>query len=314
MRKKLIVLALLVAVIGAVVWGTVTGPSAPGRPRAGFLNLGGANSIGIIYIEGVIGSGRSYTGLLGDTVGSDQVLSYLKEAREDPRVKAIVIRINSPGGSAAGSQEIASEIEKVKGAGKKVIVSMGDVAASGAYWIASSADRVVADPATITGSIGVIIQMTNLRELYKKLGIEHETVKSGPHKDIGSATRPLTPEELAILRGMVDDIHQQFVDVVSQGRKLDRRRVLALADGRIYTGRQALNLGLVDQLGNFYDAIDTAAEMAGLGPYYGIKEYGRLSPLERLLGRISGQSIFGGEDKLLELFSMSRGILRLPID
>lgn len=314
MRHKFVVIILLAAVLVAAVWGSLAQPAVSGRPRGGLLGLGKPNNVGIIYIEGVIGSGRSYAGLLGDTVGSDQILGYLKEAREDPSIKAVVIRLNSPGGSAAGSQEIASEIEKVKGAGKKVVVSMGDVAASGAYWIASAADRIMADPATITGSIGVIIQMTNLKELYQKLGVEHETVKSGPHKDIGSSARGLTPEEISILQGMVDDIHQQFIDVVSQGRRIERRRVQALADGRTYTGRQALNLGLVDQLGNFHDAIDTAAEMAGLGPYYGVREYGRLSPLERLLGRVTGQSIFGGKERLLQMISVSRDILRLPLE
>ena len=211
---------------------------------------GPQNAIGVVYVSGTITSGGSGSDLFGGlTAGSNTVMAQIRKAKDDPEVKAVVVRINSPGGSAAASQEIAEEIKKLREAGKIVVTSMGDTAASGGYWIAANTDRIVANPGTLTGSIGVITQLQNLEELYDKIGISYETFTSGPHKDMGSSARSLTDEEREIFQAMVDDIFQQFVSVVAEGRGMTREEVLQLADGRIFTGRQAQEVGLVDDLG-----------------------------------------------------------------
>jgi protease-4 len=147
---------------------------------------------------------------------------------------------------------------------KKVITSMGSVAASGGYYIASASDLIVANPGTITGSIGVLMEFTNIEELFKKIGVKGVVLKSGEHKDIGSPFREMTPEEKKLMQSVIDNVHQQFIQAVAEGRKMDRLKVAQVADGRILTGEQAKQLGLVDQLGNLQDAIDTAAKLVGI--------------------------------------------------
>lgn len=300
MRGKRLVVTVLLAVVAV---SAVAGLFISSAERTGFKRLG-RDTVGIVYLDGTIMGGASTTGLLGASLGSDEVIAYLKEAREDPRVKAVVLRINSPGGSAAGAQEIADEVTKLKEAGVKVVASMGDVAASGAYWVASGADLIVANPATMTGSIGVIMEVQNIEALYKKLGIEVNVIKSAPMKDIGSSTRPMTPEERSLLQGMVNDIFDQFVSQVSNGRKMPREKVLGLADGRIFTGRQAKSIGLIDQFGNFHDSIDQAVKLAGISGRYTVKEYGVTSPWAWLLGPqgllklLLGRGVQGSTDGL----------------
>jgi len=274
MAKKKLVGGLVLA---AVVIMTIVGLLArAGGPAVSGTGSGG--TVAVIYIEGMILGGRSGTSLLGGAVaGSDDVIAQLKQAREDPAVRAVVLRINSPGGSSAASQEIGVEVGKLRDAGKTVVASMGDTAASGGYWVAALADKIVANPATTTGSIGVIIEYSNYEELYRKAGIEMKVIKSGEHKDMGSPARDLTETETQLLQAMVDDVYEQFVAVVAVGRGMDPARVREIADGRVFTGRQALDLSLVDALGNFYDAIDTAAELAGIGSGYSVKEYGEVS-------------------------------------
>lgn len=245
---------VLLSLVLAAVFGVRGG--APGRVASG-------EAVGIVRIEGVIvgGTGGDF---MGATLGADGVVAQLRRAADDPSIKAVVLRLNSPGGSAAAAQEIGQEVDRLRQAGKKVVASMGDTAASGAYWIAAKADRIVANPATITGSIGVIIQTQHLVGLYEKLGIDTETIKSGPHKDMGSPARPLTPEERRIFQGMVDDIYDQFVAVVARGRRMDASKVRELADGRVFTGNQAKKLGLVDELGDLRDAVRLAGRLAGI--------------------------------------------------
>lgn len=226
---------------------------------------GGAKAVGVINITGLIVAGSSSGGLFSPVAGSDTIMEQLRRAAEDPSIKAVVLRLNTPGGTSAASQEIALEVDRLRGAGKKVVASMGDVAASGGYWIASRCDRIVANPGSITGSIGVIMETTDMQELYQKIGLDPQVFKSGPHKDMGSPARDVTPDEQAIFQDMVDDIYRQFVNTVSQGRAMNREQVLKLADGRIFTGSQAVEKGLVDELGNFYDAVRVASRMAGLG-------------------------------------------------
>ncbi|MEW6624623.1 MAG: signal peptide peptidase SppA [Bacillota bacterium] len=279
MRKKLIVgtvaLLLLFTLVASFLWG---GPERTDKAGSG-------SQIAVIYIEGVIMGGRSGSDFLsGATAGSMTVMDQLRKAAEDHTVGAVVLRLNTPGGSVPASQEIAQEITRLKETGKPVIASMGDMSASAGYYLAALADIIVANPATITGSLGVYMQVANYEELYDKLGIEYNYIKSGEHKDMGAPNRKLTPREEEILQGMVNDIYEQFVQVVADGRKLPIERVREVADGRIFTGKQALELDLVDKLGNYYDALDLAAEVAGIPGKPVVKTYYRPSPLELLLG------------------------------
>ncbi|RMF46584.1 MAG: signal peptide peptidase SppA [Deltaproteobacteria bacterium] len=206
--------------------------------------------VAVVEIQGVIDSSRS-------------LMEQLVDYREDPTVKAVVLRVNSPGGAVGPAQEIYEEVKKLA-RDKPVVVSMGTVAASGGYYVAVPARRILANPGTLTGSIGVVMQFTNMEELLAKIGLKSQVVKSGAHKDIGSATREMTDEEKNILQGLIDDVHLQFVSAIAEGRKMDLKRVKELADGRIYTGRQALKIGLVDELGNLQDAIALAGKMGGI--------------------------------------------------
>lgn len=217
--------------------------------------------------------GRPTQFAIGDKVGvvevfgviadSKQVIRQLHGFRDNDSVKAIVVRVDSPGGGVGPSQEIYAEIERIDRE-KPVVVSMGSIAASGGYYIAAPARQIFANPGTITGSIGVIMQFTNIQELLDKIGLRSEIVKSGPHKDIGSPTRPMTEGDRVILQDMIDDVHEQFVQSVAAGRDLDAAAIRELADGRIFTGRQAKEYGLVDQLGNLQAAIRNAGELGGI--------------------------------------------------
>ncbi len=208
------------------------------------------NRIAVVSIKGVIADSRG-------------VVEQLKKYRQDDRVKAIVLRIDSPGGSTAGSQEIYREVQKTASQ-KKVVASMGNVAASGGYYVALAANKIVANPASLTGSIGVIIQFSNFKELLNKIGVSSEAVKSGPYKDIGSPVRDMKPEERRLLEGVIKNVHRQFIEVVVKGRRLSREQVEKIADGRIFTGEQAKALGLVDELGSFEDAVDLTKKLVGL--------------------------------------------------
>ncbi len=208
------------------------------------------DKIAIVEIRGVI-------------TQSSGIIEEIHQYLEDEGVKAIILRIDSPGGGVGPSQEIYREIIKIKSK-KKVVTSMGSVAASGGYYVACASDLIVANPGTITGSIGVLMEFTNIEELFKKIGIKGVVVKSGELKDMGSPFREMTPEERRIIQGVIDNVHQQFIQAVADGRKLDRSKVAQIADGRILTGEQAKQLGLVDQIGNLEDAIDTTAKLVGI--------------------------------------------------
>lgn len=269
-------------VIGIVVILSLAGLTYDGLGAKDKKSGSQSSKIAIIYVDGVIIGGRGQSSVLMDQGGTDQIIKQIHQARDDESVKAVVLRVNSPGGSAAASQEVGEELKKLRGQGKIVVTSMGDVAASGGYWLAACTDKIYANPTTMTGSIGVYMPYANWEELYKKVGIYQEKIKSGPHKDILSPERQMTEEERQIIQTMVDDIYNQFLDVVAQGRRLDKEQVRKLADGRIYTGNQAKQLGLVDELGNMYDAIDGAAQLAGMTGKPAIKEFGKPSPWNML--------------------------------
>ncbi|MCW3488897.1 signal peptide peptidase SppA [Dethiobacter alkaliphilus] len=275
MEVKRLVGGIVLAVIGITVFfalAQIVRP--PGAPQRG---AGSAQAVAVIHLEGIIMDGQIQP-LFGAPGGTRQIIGQLQDAAADRDVAAVVLRINSPGGTPAASQEVYNEVQRLKESGKPVVVSVGEMAASGGYWIASAADEIVANPASVTGSIGVIMETTNFVELYEMLGIESEVFKSGQYKDMGSAARPLSDDEREIIQSMVDDIFQQFVDVVASGRSLDREAVLEVADGRIFTGRQAKELGLVDRLGDLNTAIDAAGELAGIEGTPRIKEMRTRSP------------------------------------
>ena len=216
------------------------------------LDFSGQDRVAIIRIEGVI-------------LDAQSTISELKQYSENPLVKAIVLRIDSPGGGVVPSQEIHDAVKRVKNkSNKAVIASMGTVAASGGYYIAAATDRIIANPGTLTGSIGVIMEMANFEGLMKKVGVEGVVIKSGRFKDVGSPLRKMSDEERKLLQSVMDDVHHQFIQAVDDGRALEVSDVEPLADGRIYTGRQAKEARLVDELGDLDDAIHIAADIAGM--------------------------------------------------
>lgn len=220
----------------------------------------------VVVSDGTIDIDGERVGVIeinGPIIDSQRIINDVKLFRDNEAVKALVIRINSPGGGVGPSQEIYREIRRTL-ARKKVIASMGAVAASGGYYVAAAADGIVANPGTITGSIGVIMGYTNFEELMEKIGLTAVVIKSGEYKDLGSPSRPMTDREKALLEEVTGDIHRQFVADVAQGRKLEVAAVAAIADGRIITGEKAVDLGLVDRLGNFQDAVQWAGELAGI--------------------------------------------------
>lgn len=195
---------------------------------------------------------------------ADQIADQLHRLSENDNVKAIVLRINSPGGTVGAVQEIYTEVARCKAKGKVIVASFADVAASGGYYLGSAADRIVSDPGTITGSIGVIMEFGNLEGLFQKLGVRLVVIKTGAHKDIGSPGRALTEEEKHLLQDSMNDAYDQFLKAVEAGRKMPEAKLRALADGRIFTGRQAMKEGLVDELGNREDAIQVVIRLAHL--------------------------------------------------
>lgn len=210
-----------------------------------------------------VGSGIGLVEVRGLILDPQETVKHLHDFQKNDDVKAVVLRIDSPGGVVGPSQEIHAAVKKLS-ASKKVIVSMGSVAASGGYYIAAPATVIYANPGTITGSIGVLMKFSNIEGLLDKVGMRSFTLKTGKFKDAGSPVRPMTEEERAMLQGVIDSTHGQFVRAVAEGRKLPEEKVRAIADGRIFSGEQALSLKLVDRLGTLQDAIDEAGRLAGI--------------------------------------------------
>lgn len=225
---------------------------------------------------------------------SESTTEKLRAFSNDNDVKAIILRINSPGGSVAAVQEIYSEINRARQKGKIIVASMGDVAASGGYYVASACDKIVADPGTLTGSIGVILEIANVQELFKKIGVKMQTIKSGKFKDTGSMYRELTEEEKTMFQELINEAYGQFVTAVSEGRKIPRETVLTFADGRVFTGTQAIKLNMIDFLGNDYDAIDIAKKAANIkGEPKIITEYSSVEKFLSMFGDQKNEMPFG---------------------
>jgi len=207
--------------------------------------------VAVVEIEGMI-------------LDVEDVVRDLRRHRDNPLVRAVVIRINSPGGVVGPTQEVHQSLKRLREAGKPVVASLGAVAASGGYYIAVGADQIYANPGTLTGSIGVIMQMANLGSLFKKVGVDYVVVKAGAFKDLGNVSRPMTSDERRVLQTLLDDVHGQFITAVAEGRRLDPKAVRGFADGRIFSGAQARELKMVDALGGLEDAVNRAATLAGL--------------------------------------------------
>ncbi len=270
-----------ILVVLVAIMGTVGGMQK--------VQAAGGQGVALIRINGVIVAGQSGFSMFGgDVTGSDDVVEQINQAAEDTSAKAILLRVNSPGGSAAGSQEIYNAIGRAKKAGKPVVVSMADVAASGGYYVSCPADVIFADPATMTGSIGVIMMHENLAGLMGKIGVQTETLKSGKLKDMGQPTGPLSDEARQVMTAMIGQVFNQFVDAVVKGRKMERSAVLALADGRVYTGEQAKKNGLIDELGGMHEALTEAGKLGGLKGKPTTKEYGAPNWLKRVFGTSGG--------------------------
>jgi len=228
----------------AAVWA-IARFNLPDRVRSG---AGG--KVAVIEVEGIIS-------------GSREIIERIHTLRDDTTVKAVVLRVDSPGGTVGPAQEIYEELVKLQ-QHKPVITSMGSVAASGGYYIAAGTQKIFANPGTITGSIGVLIEVANFEELFGKIGLRSEVIKSGEFKDTLSPSRTMQTDERDLIQSLINNIHGQFVDAIARGRGMPRKDVMALADGRILSGEQARAAGLVDELGNLYDAIQAAADMAGI--------------------------------------------------
>ncbi len=290
MRKRSVFLAasvlilILVVIFGSIAWFS--------HLRGGDAGLMFGEKVAVLEIKGVIAD-------------SQPTIEQLATFRKDSSVKAVVVRIESPGGGVSPSQELYQEVGRT-GREKPVVVSMGSIAASGGYYIASAAQKIYANPGTITGSIGVILQFTNFEELLNKIGFRMEIVKSGKFKDVGNPSREMTAEERAYLQTMIDNVHQQFVRDVARGRRMQEEEVREVADGRIFTGEQAKELGLVDELGNLTDAINAAAKLAGIEgePKIVYPEKEKRSVVDYLFNRVT--------EKLAENIQEYIGLLLLP--
>jgi len=233
---------LVVAVIGVSLLISMTLDS-------GWL---GGEKVGVIRIEGVITDSR-------------ETIEELRRFRDNPSIKAVVLRIDSPGGGVVPSQEIHAELLKARKDGRlKVVASMGNLAASGGYYIAVATDKIVANPGTLTGSIGVIMELANVQGLLEKVGVQSVVIKSGRYKDLASPFRAMSAEDRALLQSVLDDVHDQFIRAVATGRAMKVEQVRDLADGRIFTGRQARTAKLVDELGDLQDSIKLAARLVGI--------------------------------------------------
>lgn len=276
MKKFLIILLVITIII-------VIGIALVGYFISSSRHPGGDNQIGLVNIKGVIIDARETVKQLDDMAG-------------DPGVKGIIIRINSPGGAVAPSQEIYDEIKRVAKI-KPVYSSLGTVAASGGYYVACGSQQIYANPGTLTGSIGVIMEFTNWKKILDKIGIDNEVIKSGVHKDIGSPLRSMTAAEKALLQEMINDVYNQFVAAVTENRNIPRNKLLSLADGRVFSGRQALEYGLVDKLGSLQQAIRDLARKAGIT---GKPEIVEKKEKKGLLWYILGESLSGKLNSALE--------------
>ena len=240
--------------------------------------LAEGDAIALIHVEGIIaGSGSSFDGI----VTPEDMIYQLREAERDDSVKAVLLRVDSPGGTVAASQEIATELARFE---KPVVVSVADIGASGAYMIASQCDEIIASPTSAVGSIGVISEIPNVAGLLDKLGVEFTVLTAGEYKDVGSPYRSLTTTETDLIQQQVDIAYDEFIAIVAEGRDLPEDKVRELATGWVFSGREALELGLIDSLGTYTDAVDRAAELGGIEGEPAVITYDEPMPFDWVYG------------------------------
>ncbi len=280
-RYPFLILAGLSAAVALIM--VLTGSDHRRLPGGAFSK----DKVAVVELNGVMTSSHD----VGNrAVSARKIIEQIRKHRDDDSVKAIVLRVDSPGGTVVAAQEIHGELTRLREvSGKKVVVSMGDLAASGGYYVACAADRVFASPGTLTGSIGVIMQFPVYQGLFGKIGVGTNTIKSGEFKDVGNGAREMTDRDRKLLQGLVDDVYAQFVEAVAAGRNMALERVRPLADGRVYSGRQAKDLGLVDELGDLDAAIAAAGKLAGIaGTPEVLREKPRRGIWELIDARVSG--------------------------
>jgi protease-4 len=293
----LLVGLLLLACLGSVIVGLVMSQGeAPSLGATG-------DAVAVIYAEGVISSGSASAATSTGGVTPARIKADLRRAATDASVKAVVLRINSPGGSVVASNEI---YRLLKDSGKPVVVSMGETAASGGYYIACASRWIVANPDTLTGSIGVISELPNAEELLQKIGVQIIVIKSGANKDMGSFARPMTDDEKKLWQTVIDQAYDGFVKIVAEGRNLPEDKVRQIADGRVYTGGQAKELGLVDQLGYLDDAVNKAGELGGISGKPRVVEYVPRPTLLELLTSMSSRGTGLSLEQILGFDAMPR--------
>jgi len=277
------ILAGLSALVALVLVLTGAGRENGRIPRPSFSR----NKVAVIELSGIMTSSHNVG---SRAVSARTVIAQLEKYRTDDSVKAIVLRVDTPGGTVVAAQEIHGELLRLRASsGKKIVVSMGDLAASGGYYVACAADRVFASAGTLTGSIGVIMQFPNYQGLFGKIGLATNTIKSGEFKDVGNGAREMSDRDRRLLQDLVDDVYSQFVEAVATGRRMSPEQVRPLADGRVFSGRQAQQLGLVDELGDLAAAIAAAAKLAGIeGKPEVIRESQRRGIWELLDARTAG--------------------------
>jgi protease IV len=273
-RRRLTILAAALLVYVAVAGLFVISVGGLSRGEGGSALFG--PRVAIVELEGVI-------------LEADDLVRELKDYRESAAVRAVVVRINSPGGVVAPTQELHDAVLRLRQAGKPVVASLGSVAASGGYYVAVACDEIYANPGTLTGSIGVIMQLANLEQLLKKVGVDYVVVKAGQFKDIGNVARAMTADERRVMQALLDDVHGQFIGAVAAGRKLPREDVVRFADGRVFSGVQARDLRMVDALGGLEDAVLGAAKLAGIpAPPAVIRQRRRFSVMDLLRNQLGG--------------------------
>ncbi len=285
---------------GVLLTTGLVGAGVMGASAAGptYVSTGFGDSVAVVRVEGTILSGDS-ADTSTDAV-SGTIISELETAAADPTIKAIVLRVDSPGGSVTGSSQIWEVINEIE---KPVVASMASIAASGGYYVSAPADYIIARPDTLTGSLGVIMTVYDATQLMEKVGLQVIDITSGENKAIGSMFAEMTPDQQAILQALTDESYAEFVRVISEGRGMSEDAVIALADGRVYSGRQALENGLVDQLGNFDDAIAKAAEMGGIQGEPNVIEFERMPTFREMLTGFSTQIGKTDAERAMELFT-----------
>jgi protease-4 len=276
-RRRLTILAAAVLVYLGVAGLFVISVGGLSRGESGPALFG--PRVAIVELEGVI-------------LEVDDVVRELKAYRNNPTVRAVVLRINSPGGVVAPTQELHDAVMRLRQAGKPVVASLGSVAASGGYYVAVACDQIYANAGTLTGSIGVIMQLANLEQLMKKVGVDYVVVKAGQFKDIGNVGRAMTPDERRVMQALLDDVHGQFIAAVAEGRKLSREDVLRFADGRVFSGAQAKELNMIDAIGGLEQAVLAAATLAGIpSPPSVIEPRRRFSVIDLLRNQFGGTAL-----------------------